>query len=238
MISNENKELVRQFREDGYVILRGFFNADEMKTVLENVDRLVNKVIPTMPQEEVYYEEKGDPASLKQIQRLFQYDEYFSELMTRSRFRELAELLLEDEVKCHNMQYFNKPPQLSKPTPPHQDGYYFQIEPPEGLTMWFALDDADEENGSVQYVKGSNHNGMREHKQTQTLGFSQGMTDFGTDADKASTVITQAEPGDLIVHHALTIHWANKNTSSTRNRRSLGFIYFAEQTACVNAVGK
>lgn len=48
-----------------------------------------------------------------------------------------------------------KPPRIGKGTPPHQDGYYFMLEPNEAVTMWMALEDVNEENGCVRYVKES-----------------------------------------------------------------------------------
>ena len=48
----------------------------------------------------------------------------------------ICEAALGEPVQSKNMQYFNKPCTAayasgdgSKPTPPHQDGYYFMIEP-------------------------------------------------------------------------------------------------------------
>lgn len=128
-----------------------------------------------------------------------------------------------------NMQYFNKPPGIGQPTPPHQDGYYFMLEPCEAVTMWFALDDVDEENGCVRYVRGSHRRGMREHARTQTLGFSQGIVDYPTDTDRECEITFPAKPGDLLVHDAMTIHRADGNRSATRSRRALGFIYYSER---------
>ncbi len=126
------------------------------------------------------------------------------------------------------MQYFNKPAKIGKATPPHQDGYYFMLEPCEAVTMWLALDDVDEENGCVRYIKGSNHKGMRPHGRTQTLGFSQGIQDYG-EADLADEIAFPAKSGDLLAHHAMTIHRADANTSESRSRRALGFIYYSER---------
>jgi phytanoyl-CoA hydroxylase len=103
--------------------------------------------------------------------------------------------------------------------------------------MWLALDDVDEENGCVRYVRGSHREAMRPHAASGVLGFSQGMTDFGTDDDLANEVALPAKPGDLLVHHAMTIHRAGGNESANRTRRSLGFIYFAER-ARENREGK
>ena len=124
------------------------------------------------------------------------------------------------------MQYFDKPPRTSQPTPPHQDGYYFMLEPNEAVTMWYGLDAADEHNGGVRYIPGSHKTGMRSHRPTQTIGFSQGITDYDH-SDRQQEVAVHSDPGDLLVHHALTIHRAEKNHCENRHRRALGFIYYS-----------
>jgi phytanoyl-CoA hydroxylase len=85
----------------------------------------------------------------------------------------------------------------------------------------------DEENGCVRYLPGSHREGMRPHRRTTVLGFSQGMSNYGTE-DCAREVPVCAEPGDLLLHHSMTVHRANANPSS-RPRRALGFVYFAER---------
>ena len=140
--------------------------------------------------------------------------------------KQLAEELLGEAVIGKNLQYFNKPPGTGKATPVHQDGYYFMLQPSHALTMWLALDVADEENGCVRYLAGSHIHGMRPHARTQTLGFSQAISDYDSEAD--DEIICLAQPGDLLAHHALTIHRADANTSATRSRRALGFVFYGE----------
>jgi phytanoyl-CoA hydroxylase len=101
------------------------------------------------------------------------------------------------------------------------------LNPSVAVTMWMALEPADEENGCVKYVRGSHLKGMRPHGRTQTLGFSQGITDFGTADDLEKEISFPANPGDLIIHHSLTIHQAGANASA-RSRKALGLIYFGE----------
>ena len=216
------------FRKDGYVALKGFLSAEEVKKLHKNLKRFFEEVIPSMPDHHVFYEEKGNKNTLKQLQQLFTYDAYFHQMMFGSKFEKVAEILLEDRVVGKNMQYFNKPPQVGKPTPPHQDGYYFMLEPSEAVTMWLALEEVDEENGCVRYVKGSHTLGYRPHGRTQTLGFSQGITDYGQEEDLAHEVAIPAQPGDLLVHQPMTIHRADGNSSAHRTRQALGFIYYAE----------
>jgi phytanoyl-CoA hydroxylase len=227
--TSSNAELLRSFATEGFVVFRQFVVDEELAELIANVDRFIRDIVTQLPQEQVFYEDKNDRATLKQIQQMGDYDAWFHELFTGGRFREVAERLLDGPVVPKNMQYFNKPPGVGQPTPPHQDGYYFMLDPCEAVTMWFALDAVDEENGCVRYVRGSHKRGMREHARTQTLGFSQGIIDYPTDRDRECEIALPAEPGDLLAHDAMTIHRADGNQSATRSRRALGFIYYSQR---------
>ena len=230
------QSLKSQFDADGYVVLRGFLSEREVSAVHAELARLIRDVVPAMPREHVFHEDKSRPESLKQLQMLHTHDAFFHELFLGGRIERLAETLLADQVAGKNLQYFSKPPGGGQPTPPHQDGYYFKLTPCEALTMWLALDDVDEENGCVRYVRGSHRRGMRSHERTGVLGFSQAMTDYGLPEDVENEFNVPARPGDLLVHHALTIHSAGGNRSSRRQRRSLGFIFFANRSRTDDAV--
>ena len=224
----EEVDLQQEFRRDGYVLLPGFLGPEKVAEIHENLARFIRDIVPSLPAKQVYYEDISDPETLKQLQQLHTHDPYFQRLFDEE-FQQLATVLLEGPVTGKNMQYFNKPPRIGQPTPPHQDGYYFMIDPSEAVTMWLALDEVDEENGCVHYVRGSNHHPeFRPHGRTGTLGFSQGITDFGTDEDRRLDVGFPAQPGDLLAHHCNTIHYANGNRSAHRTRKALGFIYYSQ----------
>ncbi len=218
--------LVKNFREQGYVFLPGFLGGERLEVLQTNLDRFIRHRLPSLPPEHVFHEVKGRPETLKQIQRLFAHDAWFKELMFEGAFQELSDLLLGPGSIGKNLQYFNKPPGIGQPTPPHQDGYYFMLEPCEAITMWLALDEVDEENGCVRYIPRSHQHGMRPHQRTNTLGFSQGIADYN-DHDRERELFFRCTPGDLLVHHALTIHRADGNPSANRHRRALGFIYYS-----------
>ena len=226
---DQPQQALQSFTRDGYVALTGFLSADEVAETRAAVARLIRDRVPHLAREQVFYEELGQPDTLKQILGLYNHDSYFKRLMFGSKFEKLAELLLQGPVVGKNMQYFNKPPKIGKATPPHQDGYYFMLDPCEALTMWLALEEVDEENGCVRYVRGSHLLPLRPHGRTKTLGFSQGVTDYGTPQDLAAEVAFPAQPGDLLIHNALTIHRADANLSTTRTRQALGFIYYSER---------
>jgi phytanoyl-CoA hydroxylase len=172
------------------------------------------------------YEDKSRPETLKQLPHIAAHDEHFRAMLHESRTTELAEFLLGGPVEGRELEWFDKVPGHSRETPPHQDGYYFMIEPQEALTMWIALDEVDEENGCLRYVRGSNLLGLRPHVRSEILGFSQGIPNYG-EADMRAEVAVPAQPGDTLVHHSLTIHSAHANRSAVRHRRSLGMIYYS-----------
>lgn len=219
-------ELQRSYEADGFVAIPRFLTDDDLADVYRALDLFIEKKVPELPPEHVFYEDKSRPETLKQIQQLFEYDEYFHTLMFESPFQAIAEAVLEGPVVAKNMQYFNKAPGKSAPTPPHQDGFYFNLTPCKAVTLWFALDDVDEENGCVRYVRGSHKGGLLEHGRTSTLGFSQGLLDTSPSESEENAVVCRAQPGDLLAHDALTIHWAEQNRSPVRSRRALGFIYY------------
>jgi phytanoyl-CoA hydroxylase len=213
------------FQRDGFVVLRQFLSPNELSDLKAHLDRYIREATPRIPPTDVMYEDKSNPETLKQLARIKMHDGYFANLITSEKWKGLAELLLDDDVTPLELEWFNKPPRVGKPTPPHQDGYYFMLEPNEAVTMWLALDDVDESNGCMRYIAGSHRTGMRSHARTQVLGFSQGISDY-SDADRAAEIPLAAKPGDLLAHHSLTIHRADANPSS-RHRRSLGFVYFS-----------
>jgi len=215
------------FQQLGFFVMEKFLSDTEVGQINSELSRLKKDVLPKMPASEVYYDQKGDSNSLKQLQRLQVYDTFFNTLMINSPFQKIAEHLLGEPVEGKILQYFNKRPLVSQPTPPHQDGYYFMIKPLKAVTLWLALDHVDEGNGCLRYLPKSHLHGLRPHSRTETLGFSQGITGYGTESDMADEMPLCCAPGTLIGHHANTIHRADQNYSRNRDRRALGFIYYA-----------
>lgn len=221
------REARAAFERDGCVAIPGFVAGTALAELIANVERFVRERVASLPAEHVFYEDREDPATLKQIQKMGDHDPWFRGLFIDGPFHRLAELLLDGPVSPQNMQYFNKPPGIGRPTPPHQDGYYFMLDPCEAVTLWLALDEVDEENGCVRYVRGSHQCGMQAHARTKTLGFSQGIVRYPPEMAAAEQPMPAA-PGDLLAHHAMTIHRADGNRSKRRSRRAIGFIYYSQ----------
>lgn len=227
LVNIDYSSLKSDFERDGHLVLRGFIGQDKVAEVLGEIDRYVKQVAPLLPQGMVYYEDVHRPDTLQRLNEMSNHDAYFRRMLAGGNFVELAELLLDGPVNPYHALFFNKPPHDGLPTPAHQDGYYIKLEPPEAVTMWLALEAIDQENGCMRYIRGSHRHGLRNHGMSGVLGFSQGITDFGT-ADRVYEIVMRAQPGDLLVHHCLTIHLADGNASS-RTRKAMGLNYFSQR---------
>ena len=211
------------YLRDGYVIIPGFYQGAAFEELVGELDRYVSEVVPTLPDSAAFFQEQGSPESLSQMQHMV--DPYFAEFGIREPFVSLAEALMGEPVRVGRPEWFNKPPGTAHPTPPHQDNFYINLDPPP-LTMWLALDPVDEHNGCLRYCPGTHRDGLRPHSRTQVLGFSQGISDYGeTDAAKEQEVFL--EPGDLAVHHGDLIHRAEPNRTTDRQRRAFAMVYYA-----------
>ena len=218
----------KQFDQDGYLYFPGFLDKIETNQIKSRLDKIVEEGLQDIPTGHIKFENTENKQGVKMIQDLHLYDPLFKNILFESKFSALAAELLGEKVVGKTVEFFNKPAKIGKATPPHQDGYYFMLNPISAVTFWISLEEVNKDNGWVSYVKGSHLNGVRTHGKSGTIGFSQEIVDFGTPSDLENEAFIATNPGDVLIHHALTIHRAAPNTSINRSRKALGLIYFGE----------
>jgi phytanoyl-CoA hydroxylase len=211
-----------EFHRDGFVVVRQFLDTADFADLAAQLDRYIREVVPFLADQHAFYVDKSRPATLKQLQHMG-CDAYFRDYTKHSKWLALAHALLGEPVTAQEPEWFDKPPGTASPTPPHQDNYYFNLRPPNVVTIWLALDDVDEGNGCLRYVAGSHRAGLRPHGRSNVLGFSQGIADYGP-ADEAAEVPIRLAAGDAVAHHGETIHRAEPNRSANRRRRAFAMV--------------
>ncbi len=219
------RTIEESFNRDGFVHVERCLPSEELNVVRIQVERYRREIVPHLNPAEAFYEEQRQPNNLKQLQRMEQHDEWFLNFALQSRWLKLAEQLLQHNVILNGVEWFNKPKLSGKPTPPHQDGFYFCLNPDEAVTFWLAIDAADEENGCLKYASKSHLGDIRTHGCSQVLGFSQTILDFNKN-DQVNSHAAILEPGDMVAHHSRTIHWAGANCSN-RTRQGLALVFFS-----------
>ena len=126
---------------------------------------------------------------------------------------------------------FVKGPRTPQRTVCHQDWSYFQISGEQCCIVWIALDDVDAENGRMEYVRGSHLWGQ---PFAPNIFFAQSaspispyekLPDIEGKRDDYDIVAFDCAPGDVIVHHVMTVHGSGGNLSADRTRRAVSFRY-------------
>jgi len=212
-----------EFDQNGFLVVRDFYGPQQLATLRTGLDRYIYEVVPTLSDREAFFHDRTRPETLKQLQHMGR-DPFFEQYRQQPAWLALAEELLGEPCTAQEPEWFNKPPGTDHATPPHQDNYYFCLQPAHVVTLWLALDPVDEENGCLRYVRGSHRGGIRDHCLTNILGFSQGIADYGA-PDRNHEVAVRLAPGDLVAHHGETIHRAEPNRSAARQRRAFAMVF-------------
>jgi len=126
---------------------------------------------------------------------------------------------------------FVKAPNTGQRTSFHQDYSYFQIRGEKCCIVWIPLDNVTYENGAMEYVRGSHKWGK---KYAPNLLVSQSVfpdspyektPDIEAAPEDYDIVSFDVEPGDVIIHHVLTVHGSRGNQSANKMRRAMSFRY-------------
>lgn len=120
-----------------------------------------------------------------------------------------------------------KEPGTDNTTPWHQDLPYWPVRGDQVCSLWFALDPVDDGNGAVRYVAGSHRDTV--WYRAQSFGGTDKYSDDSMppapdpdrDPGEHRIVSFALEPGDVVVHHVMTLHGARGNPDATRRRRGL-----------------
>ena len=142
-----------------------------------------------------------------------------------SFFPEISASLLDAEVvRFYDDQLFVKEPGAVDRAAFHQDFPYFHLSAPDGCVFWVPLDFAGTGGGRLAYIPGSHRWGdvYKPNIFVSALAFpgSEGsdMPAIDDDPEAFGATYIDVEPGDVLVHHFLTIHGSEGNRQSTARR--------------------
>lgn len=153
--------------------------------------------------------------------RRIQALECFHRLAHHDRLLALAGDLLGGPLLVHPRKIARLTfPTSEFPTPPHQDFPLIQGTP-EVLTAWLALAPCSLRDGALRVLRRSQRDGLRPRQQAPGVG---GVGVTVRLAEQESWVSTDYRPGDVLIFHSLTVHWAPPNRGE-RLRLSADFRY-------------
>jgi len=197
--------LKSDYDRDGFVVVPGYLSDPE-------VNELRNRAFPLASRLIAESDQGGRFRNL--LKSLHRHDDWFNEQLNNGRHLPLIRHLLDGDVYGASAAWFDRPEGESQGVGPHVDALGRDKYPDAGATIWFALDPVNVGNGCLHYLRGSHKNNYPD----QIF-----IPEIDTDSDDAFAA--ELEPGDAVIHHALTVHWSGGNMSGMP-RRAVSYFYF------------
>jgi phytanoyl-CoA hydroxylase len=238
MEKNHLSALAEAFHRDGFVIVPGFFSAEEVESI-KTTFMQQNESGPVEGLSEIRrggkdgYSESDPLAFYPRMMHPHKHpDKLVGPLSLRymldSRVQEFLRLLMgEEPVAAQSMFYFK--PAGARGQDLHQDNYYLRVAPDTCYAAWTAIDDVDQENGGMVAVPGS-------HTLPVLCPTPADKTLFFTDQhveipEGMAAIPIDMKAGDVFFFNGSVIHGSYPNNSKDRFRRAFICHYVPKASA-------
>ena len=197
---------VNFYKENGFLGSIDILNADKAKHYRQQFDKLEKQV-------------DQKTAQIGLVDYHFQH-KFIWELATHPRILDAVEEVIGPNFYLLATHFFNKYGEgenASAFVAWHQDVTFWGLEPPYAITAWYAVDDADTENGCMQVIPNTHH-GIMEHGKAQQAGnlLSINQEVHVTPAQAATAVDLPLRAGQMSLHDGTLIHGSLPNRSHRR----------------------
>ena len=202
----------RTYDEQGYVVVPQVFPADELEAIDAEIDRLLTE--PGNDAGGIHPTWVFQVARRSEIARRFAEDE---------RLLALIAEIVQPGIAIHSTKLVPKPPRSEDVCHWHQDDAFY-LNPDDPLTfsrtrmsVWVPLQDADERNGCLWVVPGSQAWGLEDFHMVDS-GQCRKVIDREAYAE-ANAVPLRVRAGDVVLFSALLWHHS-KHNQTDRVRRA------------------
>ncbi len=203
----------RDYREDGFVIHRGLFSADEVD--------LLRRAMEEDPEIAAHSLIRPDTQGGGTLISLWNRagDSVYGLAARVARVVDTAEALIGEPVYHFQSKLTAKDPYGGGAWEWHQDygyWYYNGCLRPDMLSMMIALDRTDRNNGCLQVVRGSHKLGRIDHVQVTEKQNSADPARMDHILAQHEIVHCELDPGDVLFFHGNTLHRSDQNLSPNR----------------------
>ncbi|HIM12785.1 TPA: phytanoyl-CoA dioxygenase family protein [Candidatus Poribacteria bacterium] len=233
MITAEQRQ---QYQQDGYFIVRNLVEPSALAEIkaaildfIDNPGDLEQVLDPELAVRQGKGEHLSHRAKFRKLQRLGRYrptvwNNYYAHPNVLSVIRSL----LGDDLLVKYDSVFLKPAKTGGATPWHQDIGLWRDNHVEAANAWIAIDPASKENGCMQFLPGSHHDGFIDHVLYDDSLHGELPRDLV--ANLEGRVNIELQPGDGVFWHSYMWHYSPPN-SSDQGRIGMGAVWASLEQA-------
>ncbi len=233
MKSDQSKQMA-EFSDQGYVILRGFFEPQLIQGAREALTVLVDKIAAKLVAEGKIRDPLSNEPFETRLNKLFENHLDEAPMLLRpelhlaglypiffnDRLLDVVETILGPEILLYpNYSSRPKQPGLKKAEVLwHQDGGYtegkagMKVDALRMVNLWAPLVTAHVELGCMQFVPGTHKLGGVKHAPHPQLGWLEIDKEF-LDPRRSQAVNIEMDPGDVVLFHNMLFHQGLPNRS-------------------------
>ena len=210
-----NEEL--QFYEtNGYLLKKGLVSSEDIALILEEIDDIHNRMAE-QPADGIgisweVYDTEDHPPRIKQLMHSELVSPTLNRLLRCDEMLDILEALMGENISLYHSKLLPKAGGDGTAIPWHQDYAYWKNDNnrPVMINCQLAINEANLENGCIQFVPGSHNWGLQEHERKQQTF---GVFLPGHYQEREDAVAVEMEPGDGVFFNALIIHGSDANNS-------------------------
>lgn len=224
---------LHRFIDEGFLILKGFYNSKQVETHNETFDRLLTE------------RKAGANYSGRKIMDAFRQSDFIKEQFFQDpRLLQILSFLLGREVIPFQTIHFLQGSEQRA----HSDFIHMSTEPPGYLiAAWTALEDIDSHNGPLFYYPGSHRLPYLTYEDYAPNPSGLKLAEYRLYEERVEKLLQEkklkketflAEKGDVLVWHANLLHGGSPIGQEGRTRRSMVAHYFAKDVICYHDVSQ
>ncbi len=200
---------VKAYWEDGYLFPIPVFSKDEARAFRQELEDIEeNYLTADLPHPLNFYKRSNSHVVMPMAYRIGAHPAVL----------DVIEGILGPDILIFSVEFFIKEANTKHIVSMHQDLTYWGLGAIDGLvTAWISLSPATPASGCMDFVRGSHKNPILPHEDTFDKNnlLSRGQ-EVRVDVAEEDKVPIEIHPGQMSLHHGLTIHGSGPNTSDDR----------------------
>ena len=202
---SDTRPIAEIYREQGYYFPVTAFDPDQAGRYRAQLEALENENAGNW---------LGNKGQLNFGHVIFRFAD---EIIRNEAILDVVETIIGPDIMVWGSTFFIKEPHSESFVSWHQDLRYWGLNSDDLVSAWVAISPVTRENGCMQFIGGSHHNDILEHRDTfDDSNFLTRGQEVPVNEEEEDIVHVELEPGQVSFHHGRLLHASPANHSDVR----------------------